>query len=390
MVEINDNEHLNSENTELVISKDFIKIIRDLTQDLMTTFSDILGNKDNPIKEIAQAIQRDDNDRVDELIKIIYLHCKNIFPQHFFDILYENNDIFKNNKTLYLLPNIDFVELWETNITDATKTTIWKYLQLILFTVVVDINTGESFGDTAKLFEAINTDEFKEKIEKSLEDMASIFKQKKTEVDNDNNDKNDNENNIPVDLPNAEQLHDHINKMMGGKIGCLAKEIAEETAKELDFNIHEASSVNDVFNQMFKNPSKLMSLVKNIGTKLDDRIKSGKIKETELLQEASDLIANMKNMPGMGNLESLFSKMGMPGMPGAKIDIEAMSRKMQNNLKIAKTKERMRDKLDKKKILNDQNKEFGDSIAQEITDTIQQFEKLSPQNKPNKKKKNKK
>jgi predicted transcriptional regulator len=248
MVEINDNEHLNSENTELVISKDFIKIIRDLTQDLMTTFSDILGNKDNPIKEIAQAIQRDDNDRVDELIKIIYLHCKNIFPQHFFDILYENNDIFKNNKTLYLLPNIDFVELWETNITDATKTTIWKYLQLILFTVVVDINTGESFGDTAKLFEAINTDEFKEKIEKSLEDMASIFKQKKTEVDNDNNDKNDNENNIPVDLPNAEQLHDHINKMMGGKIGCLAKEIAEETAKELDFNIHEASSVNDVFN----------------------------------------------------------------------------------------------------------------------------------------------
>jgi len=388
MVEINDNEQLNTENKEIVISKDFTKIIRDLTQDLMTTFSDILGSKDNPIKDIAQAIQRNDNDRVDELIKIIYFHCKNIFPQHFFDILYENNDIFKNNKTLYLLPNIDFVELWETNITDATKTTIWKYLQLILFTVVVDINTGESFGDTAKLFEAINTDEFKDKIEKSLEDMASIFKQKKTEVDNDQNDA---ENNIPVDLPNAEQLHDHINKMMGGKIGCLAKEIAEETAKELDFNIHEASNVNDVFNQLFKNPSKLMSLVKNIGTKLDDRIKTGKIKETELLQEASELIANMKNMPGMGNLESLFSKMGMPGMPGAKIDIEAMTRKMQQNLKIAKTKERMRDKLDKKKnILNDQTKEFEESIVPEITDTIQQIEKISSLNKPNKKKNKKK
>jgi predicted transcriptional regulator len=346
MVEISDEDNLSDDNSKIEITQDFIKVVCDLTQDLMTTFSDILEKTENPIREIAEAI-KEDSDRVDELIKVVYLHCRNSFPQYFFDILYENNDMFVNNEELFLLPNIDFVELWKTDITDMTRATIWKYLQLILFTVVSDVNTGESFGDTAKLFEAINTDEFKQKIEASLEEMEAVFKQKREEVDEENEGE---ENSIPMDLPNAEQLHDHINKMMGGKIGCLAKEIAEETAGELDINMEDASSVNDVFNKMFKNPSKLMNLVKNVGTKLDSRIKSGEVKETELLQEASEFVANMKNMPGMGNLESLFSKMGVPGMGGgAKMDIGAMGRKMEQNLKNAKMKERMRNKLDKKK-----------------------------------------
>ena len=55
-----------------------------------------------------------------------------------------------------------------------------------------------------------------------------------------------------------------------------------------------------------------MNLVKKVGSKLDNKIKSGAIKESELLEEASDLVNKMKNMPGMNNLESMFAKMGMP------------------------------------------------------------------------------
>ena len=401
MVEISEEDNLSDDNDKIEITQDFIKVVCDLTQDLMTTFSDILEKTENPIREIAEAI-KEDSDRVDELIKVVYLHCRNSFPQYFFDILYENNDIFVNNDELFLLPNIDFVELWKTDITDTTRATIWKYLQLILFTVVSDVNTGESFGDTAKLFEAINTDEFKQKIEASLEEMEAVFKQKRE--DGEEGDEGE-ENSIPMDLPNADQLHDHINKMMGGKIGCLAKEIAEETAGELDIDMEDASSVNDVFNKLFKNPSKLMNLVKNVGTKLDSRIKSGEVKETELLQEASEFVANMKNMPGMGNLESLFSKMGVPGMGGgAKMDIGAMGRKMEQNLKNAKMKERMRNKLEKKKgetNVSENKKLEGSLVDKGMTDLGMQellyslgehAEKTPAENKPksrNKKKKKK-
>ena len=237
------------------------------------------------------------------------------------------------------MPSFDLVPLWSLDLTDSTRATIWKYLQLILFTIVSEIKTDESFGDTAKLFEAINSSEFKEKIEATLNDMESIFNQ--------NTEKGDGE--IPMELPKAEELHDHINKMMEGKLGCLAKEIAEETAEDLDIDMTDATSVNDVFSKLFKNPSKLMGLVKNVGTKLDDKIKNGSIKESELYSEASEFVANMKNIPGMGNLEAMFSKMGIPGMGGGgKVDMNAINQQMANNLRGAKMRDRMRAKLEKR------------------------------------------
>ena len=95
-----------------------------------------------------------------------------------------------------------------------------------------------------------------------------------------------------------------------------------------------------------------MNLVKNVGSKLDHKIKSGDIKESELLEEASSFLNNMKNMPGMGNLESIFKKMGVPGgmggMGGGKMDMNAMKQQMEANMRNAKMKERMRTKLEKR------------------------------------------
>ena len=43
----------------------------------------------------------------------------------------------------------------------------------------------------------------------------------------------------------------------------------------------------------------MMDLVKNVGSKLDNKIKSGDIKESELMQEATELMSKMKDMPGI-------------------------------------------------------------------------------------------
>ena len=306
---------------------------------------------------------------VDAVIKRCYDHCKKMFPQFFFFILYENNELFNKETELFLLPNINFIDLWKSEITDTTRSTIWNYLKLILFIVVADVNTKDTFGDSAQLFEAINNDEFKKKITESLSEMENIFKKKmsqptqsnrkkKTTDSNEKNEKNENEDadadadaDEDMELPNAEELHNHINQMMEGKIGSLAKEIAEETAEDLDINMTDQSSINDVFSKLFKNPTKLLNLVKNVGSKLDSKIKSGEIKESELMQEATDFVANMKNMPGMNNLESLFSKMGIPGMggKGGKVDMGALNRELEKNLNKAKMKEKMLRKLEKKR-----------------------------------------
>ena len=289
------------------------------------------------------------------------------------------------------MPNIDFIVLWNTEgISDATRETIWKYLQLILMTIITNIDDRKSFGDAANLFEAINEDELRSKLEETIQQMYNMFEHTNatpptpnttpnadpasdnpdTNADPafdffdwaknmgaNNNDNNGNANDKEPNA-NAESIHDHISQILNGKIGKLAKEIAEETAKDVDFDMNDftgetANGENvdfkNVFQKMFKNPGKLMSLVKNVGSKLDQKFKSGEIKESELMQEASDLLSKMKNMPGMGNLTDMLNKMGMGGMMGGmgggKVNVGAMQSNLQRNMKMSKMKERMQQKL---------------------------------------------
>jgi hypothetical protein len=207
------------------------------------------------------------------------------------------------------------------------------------------------------LFEAINEEEFKTKLEETLNGMQDIFKDRQagananTNADTDTD--ADTDTNNFQGMPNAEDIHEHISGMMNGKLGKLAKEIAEETAADLNMDMDGATNVQDVFQKLMKNPGKLMGLVKNVGSKLESRMKSGDIKESELIAEAAEMLNKMKAMPGMGNIREMLSKMGMGGLAkGAKLDLNAMESKLNQTMKMAKMKERMRQKVEAKQFAN--------------------------------------
>ena len=60
----------------------------------------------------------------------------------------------------------------------------------------------------------------------------------------------------------------------------------------------------------------------------------------------------MKSMPGMNNIQQLFSQMGLSGLGGVngggKLNTNAMEAQLNRNLKTAKMKERMKNKIEKK------------------------------------------
>jgi hypothetical protein len=205
----------------------------------------------------------------------------------------------------------------------------------MLFAVVGSLDNKDAFGDTAKLFEAINEDEFKTKLQETLSQMQDLFDESGNPTENVGAGLNQG------DLPNAEQINEHITGMLDGKIGQLAKEIAEETAANLNMNLDGATDMKDVFNQLVKNPAQLMGLIKTVGNKLDTKLKSGELKESEMIEEATEIMNKMKNMPGMGNIQSMLSKMGMGG---GKVNTGAMEAQMNQRLKMAKTKERIKAK----------------------------------------------
>jgi hypothetical protein len=321
--------------------KDFKKIIVDMTKDILISFPELAPTMNIHLKNVVT-----DNDESSQSIDFVFNHCMKTYPDKFFDILYQNDTIFTNEKnSADFLPDIDFKLLWKEDLTDKTRETIWKYLQLVLFTIVSNKEafSGESFGNTAKLFEAINEEEFKSKLEETISQMKDVFDMSGNSDTSENSSSSSGKTsgiNLE-DLPNPEDLHEHVSKMMEGKLGKLAREIAEETASDLNIDMENAESMNDVFKRLFKNPTKLMSLVKNVGSKLDEKLKKGDINETELLKEAGEMMQHMKNMPGM---KEMMSKMGMGG-GGGKMNMGAMQANLERSMKSATQKDRLRAKL---------------------------------------------
>jgi hypothetical protein len=333
---------------ELTIPNEFNKIINDFISDIVTTFPEYSGLIKRWWTRTTVSEDDETNPRAKAEISFVFRHCVKVLPERFFDILYKNTDIFSENSTINteFLPGVVFKQLWACDISDNTRETIWKYLQLVLFSVIGSVRDSSQLGDTAKLFEAINEDELKEKLSETLENMQSMFDNFTNKEDSTNPDPDPNSDTNPnAGVPNVEDIHKHIHKMMEGKLGKLAMELAEETASELDLDLDETKDAKDVFQKLFKNPGKLMNMVKNIGTKIETKIKSGEIKESELMSEGMDLLNQMKNMPGMGDMSKMFSQMGIPGLgKNTKVNMGAMEAQMKKSMKTAQMRERMKAK----------------------------------------------
>jgi hypothetical protein len=371
-----------SESNKKEVPEEFSKVIKDFVNDIKITFPEYLSIINKWWKDPSNFDYIDEEEERIKVIneaektstRILFSFCQKKYPVKFFEILYQNDDIFKedSNVDTEFLPHIHFKDLWQFDITEKTRETIWKYLQLILFSIINTIENKEAFGDSAKLFEAINENDFKNKLEETLAKMQEIFNMKSNNNDDDKEDNdncddegndNDNKNNMGSnfgsnlnmdDLPNPADLHDHITGMLEGKLGKLAKEIAEETAENLDLgmDMDGSTDMKDVFNKIIKNPGKLMGLVKNVGEKLDTRIKSGEIKESELIAEATEIMNKMKNMPGMDGIQEMLSKMGMSASglgKGGKVNYGAMEAELNKKMRLAKMKERMHAKSEMNK-----------------------------------------
>ena len=353
-------------------------VLKEFLENLLVTFPEIKDNLHQGLQDILLG------NNVSEQVNEVLEFCKTSFPPHFFDILYQKEEIFE--QSCELIPSIDFSFLFKQNISEKTRQVLWKYLQLLLFSFVGDFS-GESFGDASKVFEQINEDDFKNKLQETMKEMEKMF-----DVSGDNT-----ESNINLeDLPDADQMHEHISGLLDGKLGQLAKEIAEETAGEL--KLSDSDNVEGAFQSLLQNPTKLMSLVKNIGSKMDSKLKSGNINQEELMEEANNLMGKMNNLPGMGNIQEMLSKMGMGGLNNLnKRNMAQAASHMRQNMQQTNMKDRLKRKLEEKQKLKQQLELQNNQNLQQVKPEMkwtgnnnETVEKTPRKSKNNKKKKKKK
>ena len=305
----------------------------------------------------------------------LLLYCLELYPKYFFEIIYKNEKLFSNNNNenvnenenknvneneniiynTFFLPDIDFKKLFnDTTISENTRNTIWNYLQLILVTIVSNIDSENSFGDAAKLFETIDSD----KLFSQFNDIIENFKNISSDFDSSNNILNDFSNLFDISqnedcTPDVSSIYNHLNGILDGKIGKLATEFSEELCKELfeDLNINEMQkknpeNINDVYKLLFKNPGKLFNLVQKMGTKLDNKIKSGELSQQEIIEESTKIFGSMTNtnISGMDNMQ-IFKDM-IEGFANNNKNFNKTG--FNNMVNKEKMKSKMREKLNKK------------------------------------------
>jgi hypothetical protein len=282
-------------------------------------------------------------------------HFMAVFPERFFDIMNSNMDIFspESDANVMFLPDVDFRLLFNcAGVSEGTKTSMWKYLQLLLFTVLGDMKDTANFGETLNMFESMDETDLQEKMKDTMEGLGDFFKGL-----NDAHEPSEEESSSGpkgFKLPKPEVLQEHMKILMEGKLGKLAKELTEEFTGDLKDVFDETEdtkdkSMKDIMAQLMKDPKKIMGIMKKITDKLQHKMQSGDISQEELMKEVASLVEKFKEMGGgedfMKNFTNgPFAKMFKNMAGGASMNQMAQMGKQ------SAMKERLRKKMEERKM----------------------------------------
>lgn len=384
---------------KMELPDNFVSVMKDFTNDLRTTFPEHAHQWWVYGPETSQEGWVD-----------LYSYCLKIYPERFFDILYQNEDIFKEEGEVNVdfLPRVDFKKLYYgEGVSSQTQKTIWKYLQLILFMVIGNVKDKSEFGNTMNLFEGVDESELQEKMTDALSNLETFFKEIETKMahEGDSDDEVDATEKGPIPenfmdetlkqgekmmndmfaefekhakesstgadesgterteepnastMPNADDLHSHLKGLFGGKLGRLAHELMEELTEDMQETLgikpeelEGTGNPMDVLKRLMRHPDKMMALVKKIQNKFQDKMKSGDLSQEDIMKEAGDMLKKMKEMGGNSKqMHEMFQNMAksMGGSMGKNMKMD--TNRLDRMLKAQETKERLRAKVEKKK-----------------------------------------
>jgi hypothetical protein len=305
-------------------------------------------------------------------------HFMAVFPERFFDIMNSNMDIFspESDANVMFLPDVDFKLLFNcAGVSEGTKTSMWKYLQLLLFTVLGSVKDTTNFGETIDMFESMNENDLQDKMKETMAGLEDFFKgMGSQEQDYESSDPSSSEHSsLPSDpsslpsehsgflpkgfkLPKPEIIQEHMKILMEGKLGKLAKELTEEFTGDLKdvFDENEDTkdkSIKEIMAQLMKDPKKLMGIMKKITDKLQNKMQSGDISQDELMKEVATLVEKFKEMGGGEDFiknftNGPFAKMFKNMAAGAGVNANTVVQMGKQSA----MKERLRKKMEERKM----------------------------------------
>ena len=271
----------------------------EIEQKLFNLFSDFIRDLSKVFPEIKNSLYRNYEDCLsDDKNK-----CLCDFPKvkRFLELIndYEKYIVDKNLEFFDLevefLEEIHFNRLWEKNISNKTRESIWKYLQTFQL-ISINLKSGE----------ALNAVLEGDKIDKST--LKDLKKMQKLSEDVQSKAK-------------SEEGENELDKMLGGLMDSGIGEIAKEVAQGLDVesmfgNVDENSNPMELMAQLM-NPDKMGAIFNNINSVMEKKMANGELTQDGLKREAEGMMGQMGENPMFKNM---MQQMGENNMGESNVD----------------------------------------------------------------------
>jgi hypothetical protein len=296
--------------------QDTIKVFPEYDKRLNKYYSVIIHDEDDDEKK--SAIFSDFMENIEDITK---------------DVCDENLKMFE--KDPIILQNVSFKVIWESNITNDTRLSIWKYLQSFCM-----YNFNKSQGDIDEIVKALQQNEKvkdKENLLKAkrLKKLSESIKNSSIETK-----LNGNPEVIEGALENDESMKQMEDILENTGIGKIAKEVTEEL--DIEGMLGEGGGIEDIMKG-----DNMMNIFQSISSKIEGANSGG----GNIMEEAMGITKNMKDNPLFSSMFSSLSKMDpskSEAFAEAKENTDNRRIRLTNSHDGSETKKRLQKKLKEK------------------------------------------
>lgn len=298
------------------------KLFKSLINDVINVFPEY---EKRLLKYYSSTLESEDNDdpKLKEFLENVEEITDNIIEK----------DINVFNEDPVILQNVSFKLIWNSDISDNTKNSLWKYLQSFCI-----INIQNKSGKE-KIQEVLKKIESNEKVK----DKETVKNMKKIQKLNEHFDINEIKGVIENNPETVEKGMNEMDQMFANTgIGKLAKEITEEL--DIENMVNGGGGIQDLFSG-----SNMANIMQTISSKMEDN--KDTLNSDDLMKEATNICGSMQSNPLFSSLMSGMTG-DLMGAFGGGINVENNNIK---NIKVGdkkhdpnKTRERLQKKLKEK------------------------------------------
>tara|TARA_B100001123_G_scaffold443596_1_gene590061 strand:+ start:1112 stop:2029 length:918 start_codon:yes stop_codon:yes gene_type:complete len=301
-------EERDSTENNLSTPKYFNKIYRDFVKEVAETFPEYKISIINQYTDLLnKESELEDGIYVNEYMKSIQPYIEAIID--------EDDTIFDTNDRLYFLREVDFSYIWKQKMTDHTRKQLRKYLKTLYLIGTKLMSVSTEVNDIIQQFYNNEDNIDVQSLDDETKKMVKILES------------------ITPNIVEDNKIKDEYEKLMeNSSIGKLAQEIAGEINFD-NVDIGNIEKPADIMSNLMGDG--FMSIVQNVGSKIQDKISSGQLDSGKLLGEAQQ----MMSMMGGNQFQDLFSNLA--GQQTA----QSNSNQSRRNT----TRDRLRKKLEKRK-----------------------------------------